>query len=166
MNFNEMPIENFNENPFKMIGTDWMLVAAGDMEEYNMLTASWGGMGVLWNMNVAHVYIRPTRYTYNFMEASNLFTMSFFDEEYRDALTLCGTKSGRDINKAKQAKLTPYNAGATVGFEEARMIMVCRKLYSQDIDPDLFEDNELHDFYPKSDYHRMYVGEIIRVLSK
>ena len=155
------------ENVFKLINKDWMLVTAGTMESFNMLTASWGGMGVLWNVDIAMCVIRPVRHTFGFMERNPLFTLSFFEEKYRPALKLCGKKSGRDVDKAAEAGLTPV-AGRKGGvyFAEARLVFVCRKLYWQDIDPAHFVDPKLGIFYPDRDYHRMYVGEIVSCLAR
>ncbi len=154
------------DNPFKLIGSDWMLITAGPPDAHNTMTASWGGLGVIWNKNICWCVIRPHRYTYEFVERADAFTLSYFDEDYRDALQLCGTKSGRDIDKAEAAGLTPV-AGTLPGttyFSEARMVLECRKIYFQDIDPSHFLDPGIQDNYPQRDYHRMYVGEIVSCL--
>jgi len=150
-------------NVFKLIGDDWMLITSGNINSYNTMTASWGGMGVLWNKPVSYIFVRPTRHTYEFIEKNNAYTLSFFSEKYRKALTLCGTKSGRDINKAKEAGITPEETkSGTVYFQEARLVIECRKLYFQDIDPSHFLDSSIDKMY-NNDYHRMYVGEIIGI---
>ena len=141
-----------------------MLITAGNIDKYNMMTASWGGFGILWDMEVCFCFIRPTRYTYNFMEKETYFTICFFDEEHRDVLDFCGTKSGRDINKMSYDKLTPYTGSmGNVYFTEARMIIECRKIYFQDIDPGNFLKPGIGKNYPIKDYHRLYIGEIIKV---
>jgi flavin reductase (DIM6/NTAB) family NADH-FMN oxidoreductase RutF len=153
------------DNVFKLIDKDWMLVTAGTMESFNMLTASWGGLGILWEREVAMCVIRPVRHTFGFMERHGMFTLSFFEEKYRTALKICGRHSGRDRNKAKMAGLTPVEGRkGGIYFAEARMVYVCRKLYWQDIDPAHFVDPKLDVFYPRKDYHRMYVGEIVSCL--
>jgi len=155
--------EQMTDNPFKLVGSDWMLITAGPPDAYNTMTASWGGFGVLWNRHVCWCVIRPVRYTYQFMEKADSFTLSFFPEEYRSALNLCGSRSGRDIDKAAATGLTPV-AGLLDGvttFAEARLVIECRKLYFQDFIPDHFLDPTIHDNYPQRDYHRMYVGEIV-----
>jgi flavin reductase (DIM6/NTAB) family NADH-FMN oxidoreductase RutF len=155
------------DNVFKLIDRDWMLVTAGTMDKFNMLTASWGGFGILWEREVAMCYIRPGRHTFGFMERHGMFTLSFFEEKYRPALKLCGKKSGRDTDKALAAGLTPVEGRkGGVYFAEARLVFECRKLYSQDIDPARFVDPKLDIFYPKKDYHRMYVGEIFTCLAR
>ena len=164
-------ILEFPGSPFQRIGKDWMLISAGetakDKANWNTMTASWGGLGVLWAMNVAFIFIRPCRYTFDFANATSLFTLSFFDESQRGALKICGEQSGRDIDKASVAGLSPIVfedgpiAGA-IGFKEAKEIIICRKLYTQDIDPSKFLDAPaIEKHYPKKDYHRMYVGEVI-----
>jgi len=165
--FAEIAPEKLDENAFKLIGSDWMLITAGRMDLLNTMTASWGGLGVLWNKKVCYCVIRPQRYTREFMEKSQYFTLSFFDSDYRKALELCGTKSGRDVDKVKETGLTPVRAGCgAVYFDEARIVMECRKIYFQDIDPANFVDPTIAENYPGKDYHRMYVGEIMKCMVK
>lgn len=166
--FKSIKPEQITDNVFELVGSDWMLVTAGTPDSFNTMTASWGGFGVLWNKDICWCVIRPGRYTYEFIEKNDTFTLSFFTEDYRDALNLCGTKSGRDIDKAAEAGLTP-TAGrleGTTGFAEARLVIECRKLYFQDIDPKHFLDPDIDRNYPQKDYHRMYVGEIVNCLVK
>jgi len=166
MGFQETKPELLVENPFKLIGADWMLITAGTSASFNTMTASWGGLGVLWERKVAYCFIRPTRHTYAFVERSANFTLSFFDEQYRKALQFCGTHSGRDTDKIKGAGLTPVKEGTFVYFDEARLVLACRKMYFQDILPENFLDPKINDMYPQKDYHRMYVGEIVKALVK
>lgn len=156
--------ESINENVFNLIGKDWMLVSAGTPSEYNTMTASWGGMGVLWKRPVATIYVRPHRYTYEFMEKHDFFTLSFLDEGKRDILRFCGSNSGRDVNKAEKTGLTPVFIDNTVYFEQARLVFVLKKIYFDDINPNNFLDDTIKDNYPLKDYHRMYVGEIVKAL--
>lgn len=164
MGFKETGPEQLTDNPFKLIGSDWMLITAGTPESNNTMTASWGGLGILWERKVATCFIRPTRYTFEFVERSSCFTLSFFDEMYRKALTYCGTHSGRNTNKVKEAGLTPVKEGGFIYYEEARLVLACRKIYSQDIDPGRFLDPKIGDMYPQKDYHRMFIGEIVKCL--
>ncbi|MEK7475351.1 MAG: flavin reductase [Candidatus Coatesbacteria bacterium] len=155
------------DNVFRMVHDDWMLVTAGTLSSFNMMTASWGGLGVVWERKVALCFIRPGRHTFGFLDRSPLFTLSFYDEAYRTALNLCGTKSGRDIDKAKESGLTPIATPAGgVAFDEARLILECRKLYTHDIDPARFLDPAIEEHYPKKDYHRMFLGEIVGCLKR
>jgi len=165
--FVEIKPEDMRGNVFKLIGSDWMLIAAGTRDSFNMMTASWGGMGVLWNKRIAICFVRPQRYTYEFVERATHFALSFFSEDYRDALNLCGSKSGRQMDKVAATGLTPVvgETGA-IYFAEARLVLECRKIYFQDLDPAHFVDDEIHRNYSKRDYHRMYFGEIIHCLAK
>lgn len=164
--FKEIDPKAITDNPFTLIGSDWMLITAGTPDRFNTMTASWGGLGVLWKKQVAFCFIRPTRYTYEFIERSEHFTLSFFSRRYRSALNLCGTKSGRDVDKAAETGLTPAFGDGTVYFTQARLVLECRKLYFQDFSPARFLDSSIEELYPQKDYHRMYVGEIERVLRK
>jgi flavin reductase (DIM6/NTAB) family NADH-FMN oxidoreductase RutF len=166
MTFKEVKPESLTENPFTLIGKDWMLVTAGIPGSFNTMTASWGGLGVLWERRVAFCFIRPTRYTYEFIERSGKFTLSFFEERRRKVLSFCGSHSGRDTDKIKESGLTPVHDGGFMYFSEARLVLLCRKLYFQDISPDCFLDPKIDDMYPQRDYHRMYVGEIEKCLMK
>lgn len=163
MNWKQVKPEELHENAWKLVGSDWMLITAGSTDHFNMMTASWGGFGVLWNRPVVWCVIRPQRYTFEFMEKTDVFSVSFFGEQYRQALEICGSVSGRDVDKVAKAKITPC-AGKTPGvtvFTEARIVMECKKLYTQDIDPARFVEPEIDQNYPNKDYHRMYIGEIV-----
>lgn len=159
--FKRIKVLDLNENAIKLIGYDWMLITAGKLEEYNTMTASWGGLGMLWNKPVAFIFIRPQRYTFEFTEKEKFFSCSFYNESYRDMLNFCGTWSGRDCNKAKEVNITPVPFIKTVAFAEAKIILECRKIYYQDINPDNFIAEYIAKHYPENDFHRMYVGEII-----
>lgn len=167
MGFKEIAVEELKFNPFTKIGKEWVLVTAGNEEGHNTMTASWGGVGVMWGKNVVSVYIRPQRYTKEFVDANDTFTLSFYDETYKKALSICGSKSGRDCDKEKEAGLTPYYVDGTTAFEEADMILVCRKQYHQDMAPEHFDVKENDEkWYPDHDYHTMYMAEIVKVLVK
>lgn len=165
--FKAIKPEEIKDNTFKIIGDDWMLVTAGTLEKYNTMTASWGGFGILWGKPVCFCVVRPQRYTYNFMEDSDSFTLSFFEDSYRKMLEFCGSKSGRDIDKAAATGITPVqDAPGKVYFNEARLVIECKKIYFQDLNPDNFIDPGIHNNYPNKDYHRMYIGEVTRCLIK
>lgn len=164
--FHEIQPGEIAGNPFTLIGKDWMLVTAGDAGKFNTMTASWGGVGVLWNKNVVFTFIRPQRYTYEFIEKGDIFTLSFFDDSHRDALKFCGANSGRDVDKVKETGLTPVFTDGGVYFEEAKLVLVCRKLACQDMDPAGFIDPSLAKNYAAGDYHRMYAAEILKVYQK
>ncbi len=159
------PVE-FTKNPFKLIGKDWMLVTSGDKNKFNTMTASWGGTGVLWNKNVVFTFIRPQRYTYEFMENNDYFTLCFFGEEHRKALSFCGKYSGRDYDKVKETNLTPLFDLNAPYFKEAKTVILCKKIYGQFLNKDSIIDNSIESCYAENDYHKMYVGEILKILEK
>ena len=163
--FKPVKPSSLKDNAFKIIGSDWMLITAGNIGKYTMMTASWGAMGVLWGKDVVSCVVRPTRYTYGFIEESDNFTLCFFSEKHRKILDFCGSKSGRDVDKTKAAGLTPVKGSlGGVYFKEARLVFECKKIYFQDLDNRNFLLPEIEDNYPNKDYHRMYVGEIKKVL--
>ena len=154
-------LEQLNENTFELIGRDWMLITAGTTGRFNTMTASWGGLGILWHKPVATIYVRPTRYTDQFIKRHDGFTLSILPEDYREALNICGTLSGRDVNKAEMAGLTACSLpDGRVAFEQARLVLSCRKLYSEKLKPEQFLDKDIQKHYPKLDYHHVYIGEI------
>ena len=154
-------------NPFAMIGDQWMLITAGSGECCNTMTASWGGLGVLWQAPVATCYVRPQRYTKEFLDREEYFTLTFFSEEWRKALALCGSKSGRDVDKVKECGFTVKTAACGAPyFEQAELVLVCRKRFVQDFDTANIPEDVKAAQYPNQDYHTMYIGEIVEVLSK
>ncbi len=167
MDFTEIKPEELSGNVFNMIANDWMLITAQKDGDVNTMTASWGGLGFLWRKPVAYVFIRPQRYTYEFVEASDRLTLSFFGGKRRDALRICGTKSGRDCPKIAEAGLTPISTSdGCTAFTEAEIVLECSKLYAQDLSPDSVIDPAIFNEYKAGDYHRMYVVSIDRVLVK
>ena len=167
MSYRTVKPEELTGNVFNMIGRDWMLVCAEKNDKFNAMTASWGGLGVLWRKNVAFVFVRPQRYTYEFLEKTDKMTLSFFGEEYRDALRICGTKSGRECNKIAEAGLTPFsvNDGCTA-FREANVIMECTKMYAGFLREEDIVDPAVMNEYKNGDFHKMYVVSIDRILVK
>lgn len=154
------------DNVFKLLDKDWMLVTAGQPGDYNTMTASWGHLGIIWNLPVAIAYIRPQRHTFGFANRYDHYTLSFFTERYRSVLQFCGTRSGRDHDKAAETGLTPVQTEkGNVYFEEARMVMECRKIYEDDLKKKNFLVPEVAGKnYPKNDFHRFYMGEITQIL--
>ncbi len=164
--FREINPTELQENAISLIGKEWMLITAGDLETFNPMTASWGALGFLWNRPVAFCFVRPQRYTFEIIEDAPHFTLTFFDASHRDILNYCGSHSGRDVDKAAATGLTPV-AGRTgaVYFDEARLVLECRKLYAQDITEESFVDAAVvGQHYEARDFHRIYVGEIVRAL--
>ena len=167
MSFREVKPEELVMNPFTKIGKEWLLITAGNEEKCNTMTASWGAMGVMWGRNAVTVYIRPQRYTKEFVDREETFTISVLSEEYRKALSYCGTASGKGIDKIKEAGLTPYFSEGTPGISEAELIMVCRKMYHDTIKKECFDDKTADEkWYPEEDHHTMYIAEIVKVLVK
>jgi len=163
--FTEIKPVEIDANPIRLIGREWMLITAGTPEHFNTMTASWGGMGELWFKPVCFCFVRPQRYTYAFMEKGDAFTLSFFDEKYKPQLNFCGSRSGRETDKVQECGFSPVAAGnGSVYFEEAKLVLECRKLYFQDMEPANFLDDSIMKNYPQKDFHRMYIGEITRVL--
>jgi flavin reductase (DIM6/NTAB) family NADH-FMN oxidoreductase RutF len=159
-------IRNLKENPVKIISDDWALLSSGKSDKWNTMTVSWGGIGELWGRDVVFVFVRPQRYTKEFIDSNDYFTLSFFDEKYKDALRICGSKSGRDCNKTALAGLTAVQDGEAVYPEQARLVIVCKKIAVQKMDNAGFIDKSIEENYSKKDYHYTYVGEIIKVLEK
>jgi flavin reductase (DIM6/NTAB) family NADH-FMN oxidoreductase RutF len=160
-NFLKINPEEISDNVFKLLGTDWMLISAGNEEKFNTMTASWGALGMLWNKPVAICFVRPQRYTFEFINKSETFSLSFFGEQYREALNICGTLSGRNVNKVEKAGLEPvFDSNGSVYYKQASLVLCCKKLYSDFIKPSEILDPHIHSLYPKNDYHKLYIGEI------
>lgn len=162
----EINIRDIKISPVELISDGWGLVTAGTEEKFNTMTVSWGALGEIWGKDAVFIFIRPQRYTYEFTEKEEIFTLSFYGEEYKNALRICGSKSGRDINKAEACNLTPVFTNGGVTFEEAEYTIVCRKMASQFIDPAGFADASIENNYANKDYHKVYVGEILKVYKK
>lgn len=161
----EVKPEALSRNVFDMVGKEWMLVTAGNEEALNTMTASWGGMGVMWGKKVAFVVIRPQRYTKKFVDASDTMSLTFYNEEYRKTLSYLGRVSGKDENKVEKSGLTVAFHNNTPYFKEANTALIVRKLYKQDYDPSCFMEESVKErWYPQQDYHTMYICEILDVL--
>ncbi|WP_071434858.1 flavin reductase family protein [Angelakisella massiliensis] len=161
--------EQLERSPFQMIGKDWMLITAEKEGKVNTMTASWGGMGVLWRRNVVFVFVRHSRHTYGFLEAADGFSCTFYPEQYRQALSYCGTVSGRDEDKIAHCGFTVDHAHGVPFFQQANTVIICKKIYSQQIEAKDFIDSQiLSQCYEGNagDLHRMYVGEIVEIRSK
>ena len=160
----EINIRELKDNFVKMISNDWALLTAGKSDDFNTMTVSWGGIGELWNKDVCFVFVRPQRYTYEFMEKNDYFSLSFFGGEYKKELGVCGSKSGRDIDKMAETGFIPIDLGEATGFEQAKVNVVLKKLAYQDMKPDGFVDESIMNNYANNDFHRVYVGEIVKVV--
>lgn len=154
------------ESVFSLIGDRWMLVAATDKSgKTNAMTASWGGMGVLWGKKVAFVFIRPQRYTKRFVDEATKFTLSFFDDSYKNMLGYMGKVSGKDEDKMAKSGLTVTDKDGAPVFKEASLTLVCRKMYRDTLKEENFIDkSNIEKWYPQKDYHDVYVAEIVEEL--
>jgi len=161
----EISLSELDMNVFSALNDDWMLITARKNDQsINTMTASWGFFGVMWGRPVFCCVIRPQRYTYEFVEEAERVTLSFYGEEYRDALKICGSKSGRDCDKIALAGLKPECDGEAVYFNGAKTVFLGKKLYYGDIDKDGFIAKALIPrYYPDEDFHRAYVCEIEKI---
>ena len=163
----EISVSDLQLNPYTKIAKDWMLVTAGGPSAYNTMTASWGHLGSLWNQPTAICYVRPQRYTREFIDREARYTLCFFPEEYHKALGYLGTKSGRDEDKVAKVGMTPAFGEGYTYFEEAELVLVCRTLYQAPLKEENFRDREVMDRnYPDRDFHDLYIGAIEKVLVK
>lgn len=166
MSFKETNIRELNENFVKLIAENYMLITAGDRAGFNTMTASWGGFGEMWGNDVSLIAVRPTRYTFEFLEKSDYYSLCFFSKEAGKKIhAVCGSKSGRDVNKAEAADLTALFTDGTTAFDEAEIIVVCQKVYASNLSPGDFLDASIEKWY-KDDYHKIYVGNILKVYVK
>ena len=163
--FKEINPKDIDSNLIKAIADEWMLVSAGDESGYNMMTASWGFAGEMWGNDSVVAMVRPQRYTMEFIDKSDYFTLSFYGEN-KAIHKICGSKSGRDVNKTELTGLTPVFSDGTVYFNEARMVLVCKKQYVDILKEECFVDSEPLKWYENKDYHYMIIGKIEKVLVK
>jgi len=154
----------FSKDIFDLFGKRWALVTAGTEEDFNTMTIGWGGLGTIWGKPMATVYVRTSRYTHEFMEKCDQFTISFYPEEYRKVLGTLGSNSGRDMDKIHDSGLTPMKAGGSVSFREAEVTLVCRKLLCERLDEDRIPEDILKKYYDGDDPHDMYIGEVVEII--
>jgi flavin reductase (DIM6/NTAB) family NADH-FMN oxidoreductase RutF len=170
----EISVKDLQLNPMEQIAHQWMLVTAGDEKNgYNTMTASWGHRGSIWGhgggLPTSVIFVRPQRYTKEFVDAGEYFTLSFLPEEYRKALGYCGSKSGRDVDKIRECGFTmAAGAGGAPYMEEAELVLVCRKRYAQPMGPEFLtgESDIQSRWYPENDWHTLYIGEIVEAFVK
>ncbi len=164
----ELAPYEWNDNIFTRLEKDWMLITAGSKDNCNTMTASYGGFGILFSKPVAHIYIRPHRHTYLFTEENDYFSLSFFNgEKFRKELTYCGRVSGKDVDKFNACGFTVNESDGIPYIGEADVIVFCKKVYSSDLDGGTFYDDTIQaKCYPDGDTHRMYIGQIIKIIKK
>lgn len=155
---------NFQTDIFTKFDKDWALLAAGDIDDHNAMTVSWGGMGTLWGKPVVTVYVRHSRHTFGYVEKNDFFTVSFYPSAYKKALGIMGSKSGRDCDKDSEAGLSPVKAGESVSYKEAEVTLICKKLYSDDIEMKDMPDDVVREYYPTGDIHRFYIAEVVDII--
>ncbi len=165
--YKQIESKEFNESPFSLIGTDWLLITAEKDGKQNTMTASWGGLGHLWNKDVAYIVLRPQRYTKQFVDAADTFSLTVFDNSFKKQLGYLGTVSGKDENKIEKTGLTVAHELDTPYFTEAKTVLICKKLYAQPFEPECFLDKSLcEQCYPEKDYHTLYIGEVLKIMVK
>lgn len=165
--FKKIEPQQIVRNPFTMIGKDWLLITAEKDGKVNTMTASWGGIGILWNKPVAYIFIRPQRYTKEFVDANNKLSLTVLNESFRKQLNYLGTVSGRDEDKIQKANLSLQYEDEVPFFEQGELVLICRKLYAQELKKECFLDSSVEtQNYPQKDYHTMYVCQIEKVLSQ
>lgn len=163
--FKEINFRDVKENVVSLIADQWALVTAGDENGYNTMTVSWGAVGELWGKDMATVYIRPQRYTEEFLDSNKYFTVSFYQDAKKTIHSVCGSKSGRDVDKAKECGLTPCFDENAPYFDEAKIVLVCKKSAKSQFNPKDFIDGTVEEkWYPEKDFHYIYYGEIEKVL--
>lgn len=162
-----MDLKNFNLAPLYKLDQEWALLTSGTNEKFNTMTISWGGFGTIWNKPVVTIYVRPSRYTYEFIEKNEYFTISFYDEKYKKDLGILGSKSGKELDKVSLTKLSPEFLDKGISFKEAELTIICRKIYFQDLDMSNIDyKSELDRFYKNEPMHRMYIGEVVNIIDK
>lgn len=163
--FKEIKPTEIKDNLIDIIKNEWMLITAGDEQKFNMMTASWGFMGEMWSEDCAAVVIRPQRYTMEFIDKSDYFSITFYGDN-KDIHAVCGKKSGRDVDKTKETGLTPIFADNTVYFGEARLVLICKKQYCAPLSDNGFCDREVLEKNYNGDIHNLIIGKIEKVLIK
>jgi flavin reductase (DIM6/NTAB) family NADH-FMN oxidoreductase RutF len=167
MNLEPIKIQDLELNIFNQFDKRWFLLTCGDFEtgKFNTMTISWGSLGTVWDRPFAQVFVRPTRFTFEFMNQYDSFTLSAFNKTYKSSLDLLGSKSGREGDKIADSGLTPEKSSEVKSpcFKEAELVIECRKMYWQDLDPSHFLFANIEHKYPRKDYHRVYFGEVLAV---
>ena len=165
--FQPYPIEMLELNPFTKLKNEWALVTAGSKQKANTMTVSWGGFGVLWGKNVAFIFVRDSRYTKEFIDNGNFFSVSFLGEEYKEALSYCGSHSGRDEDKIAKAGLNLGYKHGIPYIDEGNLLLLCQNMSAVKITEDSFLSPEIKEkWYADGDMHTMYVAEIVEVLAR
>ena len=164
-NFTEISPRDIKSNVFDLIADNWMLITAEKDGKTNTMTASWGGLGHLWHKDVAYIFIRPQRFTKEFVDSAENFSLTFFDSSYKEKLRYLGATSGRDEDKIAKAGLTIAHDSSTPYFKESELAFICKKAYFQPFEESCFIDkSHIDKHYPEKDFHVLYIGEVLKVL--
>jgi flavin reductase (DIM6/NTAB) family NADH-FMN oxidoreductase RutF len=159
-----IPVRDLVLRPFGFWSDDWALLASGDFaaRRFNSMAVAWGALGHMWGQPLAMVVVRPQRYTRQFMDQFDSFTLSIFPRDQQPKLQRLGNHSGREIDKINDSGFTPIASSqvASPGFDEAEVIIECRKSYFDDFDPQHFLADYIAPNYA-GDYHRMYFGQVL-----
>lgn len=159
--FIKKDVHELQQNVFTEIGKNWMLISAENAEgKVNTMTASWGAMGVLWGKEAVTVYIRQSRYTKEFVDAQEYFTVSLFDGHKKE-LGVLGSVSGRDRDKIAEVGFTVEKVEGQPAFTQSKCVLICKKMYSADIPLESMSADVREKWYGDGDYHTMYIGEIV-----
>ena len=165
--FQPLPIDFIEINPFIKISKEWAIITAGTKVEANPMTVGWGGFGSLWGKNAISIYIRESRYTKEYLDKSDFFSLSFLPDENHNALSVCGTLSGRDSNKWEESGLT-LNSRLGIPFpDEAALVFLCKKMAVVPFSKEQFTDSDIcKKWYENDDFHLMYIGEVMDVMAR
>ena len=156
-------MKDYVVNPFEVFKEQWALVTAGSKDKFNSMTISWGSMGTLWHKNIVTIYIRPDRYTFQFLKDSDEFTISFYDEKYKNELSIFGRKSGRNFDKLKECGFIPVILENGITYKEAKQTIILKKIYLEQMNMNLFNEDALKCYKENDPAHYMIIGEIIDI---
>jgi flavin reductase (DIM6/NTAB) family NADH-FMN oxidoreductase RutF len=167
-NFQRIDPKQISKNPISLFGENWFVVSCGDSLKFNEMTISWGALGFGWDVPTVTVYIRNTRFTYQFIDKGNYFVLNSFDEKYREKVRYIGSHSGRNTDKVKETGLTPrFTPLGNPYFEEARLVIECEKIYFDNIERgQLFQQGQKNYSADPKEAHRMFIGKIVNVWEK
>ena len=160
----EININEFNYNAFNKFGKDWALIVLKDDKEDNAMTISWGQLGILWSRPTISVYVRNTRYTKHMLDNSDTFSVCFFNEKYRNELSICGTKSRKELDKITACNFTRSYENDTLYLKEANIVFILKKIYQVDLPIIDSTHPSIKKHYNEGEYHTQYIGEVVKIL--
>ena len=174
---NAQELSLLQTSPFTLFDKTWALVTAGTASDFNTMTVSWGSLGTLWSKPVVTVYVRPTRYTHTYLESSDMFTVTFFSDDYRSDLAVLGKMSGRDCDKIALTQLEPTyitrdddSCMSAIGFKQAQLTLTCKKIYAEDFKLELIPTDAAQTYYPHLEEgdgpHTFYIGEVVGFITE